>query len=142
MGSWGYQALDSDQALDWLGNHVTDHVGREIEDLLDQFNRSCDINVNGAVESLAHDLRAAAFVVKALNYFTQFETQQPDGSYVGLHERLADALAIVRQNDAWLKMWDDNGAGVRSSLDQQIAGLREGPHGTTLFENLEREAAE
>lgn len=54
MGAWGYDALDSDQALDWLANEVTDHVGKRVEAVL----RGC--SCRECADGRIYELRAAA----------------------------------------------------------------------------------
>ena len=125
MGSWGYEALDSDQALDWLGNEITDHAEQKIVDLLDEFGKNLHIDRESAVEAFAFELRAAGYVVVTLNFWQR-----------DLHARTAAALQYVRDEQSWLSQWGDGGEGVRKSLDEQIAKLGEGPQSTTLMENL------
>jgi hypothetical protein len=124
MGAWGDGPLDSDQALDWLAG-ITDHAGVRIEGLLTKFEKAYVKDKNSAVDEYAHELRAAGFVVLALNFFTMED----------LHERMADALAKVRDNDAWITNWLDPQS-IHRSLSEQIAALSQGPNPTSLFEHM------
>ena len=140
MGAWGYDAMDSDQALDWLANNVTTHVGQKVIELLDEFGKNLAIDRIGAVEAFAYDLRAAGDVVLKLNFFTQFIERAPDAKDADdiastLHSRLASALTYVRDDVTWMSAWDNPDA-VRASLDKQIADLSEDYKPTTLMENL------
>jgi hypothetical protein len=74
MGAWGEGPLDSDQALDWLGNEVTGPAGTKIRTLLRAFQDRIDGEggeLEWAVDEYAHQLRAAAHVVVALNFFSE-----------------------------------------------------------------------
>lgn len=135
MGAWGHDALDSDQALDWLGNNVTDHVGQKVAELLNIFEKNLALNRIETVGSYAYDLRAAGDVVVKLNFFTQFIKRDPNGVETTLHSRLASALTYVRDDVGWLNGWGDPDA-VRASIDKQIADLSEDYKPTTLMENL------
>lgn len=126
MGAWGYEALDSDAALDWLGD-ITYHAGTQIESLLTKFEQKQERNGAGyAAEYYANEIRAAAFVVEKLNFFTVFDD---------LHGRLAKALrAIV--NSPWPNEWD-NPQAVKDSILVQIEAMEAGMHPTTLMDNLD-----
>lgn len=128
MGAWGYDALDSDQALDWLGD-ITHPIAEEIRAMLDKFFRTVD-EEGGEVEMAAdnaHELRAAAHVVLALNFFNE-------RIFGDLHGDLAKALTLIRDSD-WPEGWRDPNA-VRESLSTQIVTLEAGRQPTTLFERL------
>lgn len=127
MGAWGYKPLDSDQALDWLGNEVTDPVGLTVKALLDDFDAALARNDKWACEDHAYQLRAAALVVISLNFFS-------DRLHGDLFGRLADALTKIRESE-WMDNWDNPDA-VRDEIDKQIEALTSGPNSTTLLDNL------
>jgi hypothetical protein len=132
MGAWGPHALDSDQALDWLGNEVTDPAGEKIRDLIDRFNKRVESEggeAEYAVSELGMQLRAAAYVVIALNFFNE-------RLHGDLHGDLAAALQQIHDCDDWIDEWSGEDE-VRASLTEQIEKLRAGPESTTLFANLD-----
>lgn len=127
MGAWGYEPLDSDQALDWLGNEITDHIESRIGLAVDRFLETANnYGVNYASDAYAHSVRAAAYVVEALNFF------HPRAD---LHARLEKALVAIRDS-AWPSEWDDPEA-IREKLNEQIEAMAKGPRSTTLMENLD-----
>lgn len=133
MGAWGYEAMDSDQALDWLANNVTDHAGAAIRNLLDAFSEKIERN-GGETESAVIDhgyaLRAAADVVLKLNFFNE-------RLFGDLHAALAEALGKIIDTKDWIESWTEPDK-VVASINDQIRQLKEGPASTTLFENLEQ----
>lgn len=128
MGAWGYEPLDSDQALDWLGNHVTDHVGVKIDELLTKFEGTrVARGADHAVEIYAYELRAAAFVLEKLNFFSN------ERLYGDLFERMHKALAEV-WHSSWIDGWTDPEA-VRESVKKQAEVMKAGWHSTTLLDH-------
>lgn len=129
MGAWGFKALDSDQALDWLAD-ITDLTGEKIVLLLDAFEQKIEENggeTEWAVDAFAHELRAAGDVVVKLNFF--------HSRFGDLHERVANALHIVRETSDWVDGWSEPPE-LRKELADEIAALRKGRQSTTLMENL------
>lgn len=123
MGTWGHNPLDSDGALDWLGGHVTDHVGMEIRALL-------KTAASSPVWHCAEELRAAADTVTKLNFFSN------EDLYGDLFGDLADALQRIHDDENYVGTWFEEEP-YRESVTAQIAELRKGWHGTTLGERLD-----
>lgn len=127
MGAWGEGPLDSDQALDWLANEITDHAGRKIDDLIDSFNNvGKNWGWDSAADRYGHELRAAAYVLETLNYFS-------DRLFGDMHARMADALNELRGSE-WMLGWSDPDA-IRAMVDEQIEAMRRGQQPTTLLDN-------
>jgi hypothetical protein len=130
MGAWGYEALDSDQALDWLGNEIIDHAGVKIDKLLDKFEGTkVAKGADYAVDSYAYELRAAAFVMEKLNFFSN------EHLYGDLFGRMHKALAEV-WHSSWIDGWNDPET-VRESVKAQAEAMKAGMEPTTLLDNLE-----
>jgi hypothetical protein len=128
MGAWGYEPLDSDQALDWLAESVTDVAGQKIKRVLDQFNAVLENwGADRACETYAYELRAAAFVLEKLNFFSN------ERLYGDLFGRMHKALAEVWHSN-WIDNWDDPEA-VRESVKKQAEVMKAGWHSTTLLDN-------
>jgi hypothetical protein len=128
MGSWGYQALDSDQALDWIGP-VLDKVADDINKLLDRIDRA-DYWDEG-------ELRAAAHLFCVANVdFHAMRKCDPTADRPSTRERLIKALTEYRNNDDYMSAWSDP-ARAKAEIDKEIARLQdpEGngqPRSTTL----------
>lgn len=122
MGAWGYQPMDSDAALDWLGNQVTDHVGLQIRNLIELTEKYED-----GVEHYAEELRAAADVVIKLNFFNN------EPHYGDLWNDLAQCLLKLRRS-SYAQGWSEPDK-LLESLDEQITILHRGYATTTLYEN-------
>ena len=130
MGAWGYEALDSDSALDWLGNNVTDHAGVAIDKLLTKFeHKVASADADDACELYAEELRAAAFVLEKLNFFSN------ELLYGNLFERMHKALAEV-WHSSWIDNWNEPEA-VRALVQQQAERMKEGMEPTTLMDHLD-----
>jgi hypothetical protein len=133
MGAWGFGPLDSDQALDWLGDVVTDHAGTFIAALLRDFHRDRQIHgLDDAVHAHALHLRAAAHVVTSLNFFSN------ERRYGDLFQQLYDALTLVLDCKEWLESWTEPDK-VASSIQDQLVQLRGGMRSTGLFDQLDTE---
>jgi hypothetical protein len=109
MGAWGEGPLDSDGALDWIGNNVVDPLNKRIERLFE------DYDIHGS-EVYAEDIRAAAAVVVRLNQL------HPPHIYGGLIGRLYK----IQDDERWLSTWtsDEAREGVRTSIDAQMRALK------------------
>jgi len=130
MGAWGFEALDSDQALDWLSNEITGPAGEKIRALIDAFNKSVEDEggeTDIAIDRYGYELRAAAYVVVALNFFN---TRSGD-----LHRELADVLGKIIDNSEWVEDWSHPDK-LMASMQDQIRALKAGQNPTTLMENL------
>lgn len=133
MGAWGPNALDSDQALDWLAD-ICDAAGEETRALINRFNKRIEREggeTEWATSEYAHELRAAGYVVVSLNFF--------NSRYGDLHGDLALALRQVLGCSDWIDSWT-NPEEVKAALTKEIEALKEGPKSTTLFENLDKNA--
>jgi hypothetical protein len=118
MGAWGYEPLDSDAALDWLDEYVSEPVGENVAQLI--------ISAKGRERQYAEELRAAAQVVLQINFFRH---------QVDLHGELAEMLTVLRDDSDYLDEWNEPGE-LKASLDKHIQALRDGPRSTTLLSNL------
>lgn len=128
MGAWGYEALDSDQALDWLGNNITDYVAGKIVKILDQ-------KENGKYYE-PMELRAAAETAIALAENRIFLSTPQE--YEDIYEKLRDALSEMRDDKGWIESWTGPDE-VRDSIDKQIERLSKiitDEKSTTLMDNL------
>jgi hypothetical protein len=123
MGAWGYDALDSDAALDWLGNCVTDHVGMKIRALLNSIDKH-------GLDGHEEELRAAAHVLVQLNFFTC------EHLYGDLWADVTAQMEKLRNDITWIEVWDDEES-VRESLNAQLIKLWAGWKPTTLLDSLE-----
>lgn len=117
MGAWGTGPLDSDSALDWLANAITDHAEKEVLKALQMYEEQ--------PEFYEEELRAAGEVVLALNFWQE-----------NLHGRIALALRTLRANEDYVSRWNHEDE-IRESLDRQIALLEMGPRSTSLTDFLE-----
>jgi hypothetical protein len=125
--------MDSDQALDWLADNVTDTAGANIRQLIDAFNKKVENEgdeTDVAVDLYGYALRAAADVVVKLNFFSE-------RLYGDLHADLAEALGKIIDTKDWIESWN-NPDEVVASINDQIRQLKEGPDSTTLFANLNK----
>lgn len=120
MGAWGEGPLDSDQALDWLGNTIDRLVLRldEIVNGFDQLEENWGSDHRG-VERYGHELRAAGYLVCALADADIFIEDHPIGFNVYL--TLADRLAKI-ESSGWAEEWSDPVA-VTTALKAEIVRL-------------------
>lgn len=91
MGVWGPGPFESDAALDWLGNRVTDHLAAEVTGLCGRFDD------DGA--HAAEELRAAGKLLATL--------ADADVYLSGHFERYTDVAERLRGPgmDPWLATW-------------------------------------
>ena len=123
MGAWGFGPMDSDQALDWLANNVTDPVGDSIHKLI--VDALTDPN---GIESYGDELRVAADVVIKLNFFNATYR------YGDVWRELCELLKRLHDTD-WPDQWNEPET-IRASLTDQIETLERGFAPTTLMDNL------
>lgn len=119
MGAWGFEPLDSDAALDWIGEACFE-LSEEIDKLLKRAGPA------DFTSHYAEELRAAAFVVEEINFFP-FE--------LDLHARLAEALRLILADTDYIGAWSEPEK-VKAAIQAQIDALSGGPKSTTLLENL------
>jgi hypothetical protein len=118
MGAWGEEPMDSDQALDWLGNVVTDTLQPKLEKVLEAAE-------NGDVADVGYELRAAADVALTLNFWQDGEV---------LFQRFAAALRALAKSE-FAESYNRPDL-FRESVAHQVALLDLGPRGTGLLEAL------
>ena len=118
MGAWGEGPLESDGALDWVGNNVTDPLTLRIKALCDAFDS--EYRRTGHIELYAEDIRAAAECVTRLNQL------HPVIDGFNVYVELISRLGVVQEDEAWLSTWTSNEfrENVRTSIDHQIRALR------------------
>lgn len=115
MGAWGFDELDSDQALDWLANEVTSRVEPNLRHLLSEYWIRKDLSgQHEAVLEFALELRAAAYVILALNYWEE-----------EIHDQYLQVLRELRDDQEWINDWSEPEA-LLKSLDAQISELEKG----------------
>lgn len=127
MGAWGATALQSDAALDWIGNFVTDPLVEQIERAITEYDKDGPDVRDG-------ELRAAGFTLAAISRWGAYNEK-----FAALMPAVIDRLTALRDNEDWLNNWADP-IEVRDAMQTEIDQLREQLASWTKPDPVEPEA--
>ncbi len=126
MGAWGYGPFDSDEAMDWINNHVEPLLIAQIDSKL----TSC---VRSGFESDLDKFHAEAAIALLIQLSNPLEPI-PDGlpinlyfqaTEINLYHKATAVLSMILKDSAWLEGWSGENQEKRNQLEKAIMRLQD-----------------